>query len=58
MTANLRSVEEIKSIIFQLAPDELMVLMATIEERLETLGMMQLAETGFEEWNDPEENIA
>jgi acyl-CoA reductase-like NAD-dependent aldehyde dehydrogenase len=28
-----------------------------IEERAETIGMMQLSETGFEEWNGPGEDI-
>ncbi|MBF2009269.1 MAG: hypothetical protein IGS49_28465 [Chlorogloeopsis fritschii C42_A2020_084] len=56
MTAN-PSIEEIKTIIFQLPTEELMALMTAIEERLETLGIMQLAETGFQEWNDPEEDI-
>ena len=31
--------------------------MPTLEEKLETLQMMQLAETGFTEWNEEEENI-
>ncbi|MDZ8107787.1 MAG: hypothetical protein RM338_19505 [Nostoc sp. DedQUE12a] len=56
MRANL-SVEELKAMIFQLPVEELMVLIAEIEERLETITMMQLAETGFQEWNDPEEDI-
>jgi hypothetical protein len=56
MIANL-SVEELKAMIFQLPVEELMVLIAEIEERLETITMMQLAETGFQEWNDPEEDI-
>jgi hypothetical protein len=28
-----------------------------IENKLETLTLMKLAETGFPEWNDPEEDI-
>lgn len=28
-----------------------------IQERADTVAMMQLAETGFEEWNEPGENI-
>ena len=31
--------------------------MEDLEEKLETLQMMQLAETGFTEWNDEEEDI-
>jgi hypothetical protein len=56
MTVNA-NIEEIKAMIFQLPVEELVALMAEIEERLETVTMMQLAETGFHEWNDPEEDI-
>ena len=56
MTVNA-SIEEIKAMIFQLVAEKLVALMAEIEERLETVTMMQLAETGFNEWNDPEEDI-
>ncbi|MFB2922536.1 MULTISPECIES: hypothetical protein [Aerosakkonema] len=49
--------EEIKEMIFRLPVAEIIALMADIEERVENLTMMQLAETGFEEWNDPEEDI-
>ncbi|OKH37317.1 hypothetical protein NIES2119_13780 [[Phormidium ambiguum] IAM M-71] len=56
MTSNLTK-EEIKEMIFQLPVEEIISLMADIEERVENLTMMQLAETGFAEWNDPEENI-
>jgi len=56
MTVN-GSIEEIKGMIFQLPVEELVALMAEIEERLESVTMMQLAETGFNEWNDPEEDI-
>ncbi|HYW21354.1 MAG TPA: hypothetical protein VE956_19050 [Nodularia sp. (in: cyanobacteria)] len=51
------SIEEIKIMIFQLPVEELITLISEIEERLETVKMMQLAETGFQEWNDPEEDI-
>ncbi|MDB9372276.1 hypothetical protein [Nodularia sphaerocarpa] len=51
------SIEQIKTMIFQLPVEELITLMSEIEERLETVKMMQLAETGFQEWNDPEEDI-
>lgn len=56
MTSNLTK-EEIKEMIFQLPVEQIIALMADIEERVENLTMMQLAETGFAEWNDPEENI-
>lgn len=51
------TIEEIKTLIFLLPVEELMALMVDIEERLETVTMMQLAKTGFQEWNDPEEDI-
>lgn len=50
-------VEEIKAMIFQLSALELVALMVDIEQRVETVTMMQLAETGFQEWNDPQEDI-
>ncbi|MBD2609760.1 MAG: hypothetical protein FWK04_15260 [Nostoc sp. GBBB01] len=53
----LPRIEEIKAVIFELPVEELIKLMAEMEERLETVTMMQLAETGFQEWNDPEEDI-
>ena len=56
MTSN-QNVEEIKAMIFQLPVEELVSLMADIEERVETVTMRQRAETGFQEWNDPEEDI-
>jgi hypothetical protein len=56
MTSNLTK-EEIKEMIFQLPVEQLIALMADIEERVENLTMIQLAETGFAEWNDPEEDI-
>ena len=60
MTLNTsdRNLEEIKSIVLQLPIPDLMELFGEIEERLQTAGMMQLAESGFQEWNDPEENIS
>ncbi|MDJ0743321.1 MAG: hypothetical protein QNJ32_08160 [Xenococcaceae cyanobacterium MO_167.B27] len=51
------TVEEIKQIIFQLPIQEQIILKEQLEERLETIKMMQLAETGFTEWNDEEEDI-
>ncbi|MFQ4141205.1 hypothetical protein [Chlorogloeopsis sp. ULAP02] len=51
------SVEKIKNMILQLPIEELMRLMAAIEEKLETVAMMKLAEIGFQEWNEPEEDI-
>ena len=51
------TVEEIRQIIFQLPIQEQIILKKEIEEKLETLEIMQLAETGFAEWNDEEEDI-
>ncbi|MFH7025755.1 MAG: hypothetical protein ACHBN1_10190 [Heteroscytonema crispum UTEX LB 1556] len=51
------SVEEIKNIVLQLPIKELMKLVAAIEEKLETVAIMKLTETGFQEWKQPEEDI-
>ena len=51
------TLEEIKHTIFQLPRQEQIILMEDLEEKLETIQMMQLAETGFTEWNDEEEDI-
>lgn len=51
------TVAEIKQIIFNLPLDELIALDEEISEKIATTVMMQLAETGFPEWNDPEEDI-
>lgn len=51
------SVEEIRALILQLPPRELMALADTIEERAETLLMMSLSETGFREWEEEGEDI-
>jgi hypothetical protein len=56
MLANLTT-EDIKVLLFKLPTPELLNLMAEVKEKLDTDGMMQLAETGFDEWNDPEEDI-
>jgi hypothetical protein len=49
--------EDIKNFLFQLPIAELLKLIAEVEEKLDTTIMMQLAETAFDEWNDPEEDI-
>lgn len=51
------STEEIKALIFQLPPAELLKIAEAIEERAETIAMMQLSETAFQEWNEPGEDI-
>lgn len=56
MTQN-PTIEEIKILIFQLPIQEQITLIEELEERLKTLTMMQLAETGFSEWNEPGEDI-
>lgn len=57
MTTSIPTLEEIKQMIFQLPIQEQITLMGELEEKLETIQMMQLAETGFAEWNDEEEDI-
>jgi hypothetical protein len=51
------SMDEIKGLIFQLPAQELLALVDAIEDRAETVAMMQLAETGFQEWNEEGEDI-
>jgi len=49
--------DEIKGLLFQLPPADLLSLMEELEERVQTLEMMQLAETGFREWDEAGEDI-
>ena len=51
------SLEQVKALIFQLPVRELLELGDIIEERAETVAMMKLAETGFQEWFDEGEDI-
>ncbi|HCP32160.1 TPA: hypothetical protein DIT45_02810 [Candidatus Acetothermia bacterium] len=51
------SVEKVKALILQLPAQELLMLVDAIEERVETVAMMQLAKTGFEEWNKEGEDV-
>ena len=51
------SMDEIKTLIFRLPTEELLTLADGIEERAETVAMMRLAETGFQEWNEEGEDI-
>lgn len=51
------SVEKVKALILQLPAQDLLTLVDAIEERVETVAMMQLADTGFEEWNEEGENV-
>ena len=50
-------IDDIESLILQLPAEQFMTLADTIMERAETLGMMQLSETGFKEWNEKGEDI-
>ncbi|MFM5998316.1 MAG: hypothetical protein ACKPCI_13640 [Dolichospermum sp.] len=49
--------EEIKAMILQFPVEEINELIAEIRKSLEIREFMKLAETGFTEWNDPEEDI-
>lgn len=51
------SVEELKAFILQLPVPELLTLLDAMEDRAETVAMMQVAETGFKEWNEEGEDI-
>jgi len=54
LTVNL-DVDKIRELVFQLPPKDFIQLAREIEERLETFEMMQLAESGFEEWDATQE---
>ena len=56
VTLNM-SLEDIKTIIFQLPAQEFLSLADAIEDRSETIAMMQLSETGFQGWNEEGEDI-
>ena len=51
------SIEEIKDLVAQLSPRELLMLMDALEEQVETTAMMRSAETGFREWLEEGEEI-
>lgn len=51
------SAEEIRALVFQLPARDLMKIAEEIEERAQTVGLMQLSEAGFQEWNEPGEDI-
>ena len=55
--SKLQDYEAIKELIFQLPVEEQIKIMEELEARLKTVSIMKLAETGFPEWNDPEEDI-
>ncbi|MFM6012587.1 MAG: hypothetical protein ACKO99_18370 [Dolichospermum sp.] len=49
--------EELKAMILQYPVEEINELIEEIKNALEMREFMKLAETGFTEWNDPEEDI-
>ena len=49
--------EEIKAMILQFPVEEINELIAEIRKASEIAEFMKLAETGFTEWNDTEEDI-
>lgn len=51
------TIEQVKQLAFQLSAQDLLALLNDIQERLYSNEMMQIAESGFQEWNDPEEAI-
>jgi hypothetical protein len=51
------TIEQVKQLAFQLSAQDLLALLNDIQERLYGNEMMQIAESGFQEWNDPEEDI-
>ena len=51
------STEELKALILQLPPEDLLTIADEVEDRAETIAMMKLSESAFEKWNEPGENI-
>ena len=51
------STEELKALILQLPPEDLLTIADEVEDRAETIAMMKLSESAFEEWNEPGEDI-
>ena len=56
-TKILVSVQEVRQLAFQLSQQDLLSLLTDIQERLYTSELMAIAESNFQEWNDPEEDI-
>ncbi len=50
-------IEDVKHLISRLSQKDLLTLLTDIQEQLRTFEMMSIAESGFQEWNDPEEDI-
>jgi len=51
------SLENIEAVVFQLPGQEFLSLADAIKDRSETVAIMQLSETGFQEWNEEVEDI-
>jgi hypothetical protein len=51
------SPKRVKELVFQLPPREFLALAEAVTDRAETMAIMRLAETGFQEWNKPGEDI-
>ncbi len=51
------SLNQVREIVRQLPPQDLVTLAEEIEDQAETMAMMQLANSGFGEWNEPGEDI-
>jgi hypothetical protein len=51
------TLEDIKTLIAQLPLQQQLILLEDLEEQYDSLAFMKVAETGFTEWNDPEEDI-
>lgn len=51
------TIEEIKKLLPQLSPEQILKLDQEIHEYLETHMMMSAAQTSFAEWGDKEEDI-
>ena len=51
------SIEEVRQLAFQLSQQDLLSLLTDIQERLYANELMAIAESSFQEWNDPEEDI-
>ena len=51
------STEELRALILQLPPEDLLTIADEVEDRAETIAMMKLSESAFEEWNEPGEDI-
>jgi len=48
-------IDSVKDLLAQLTPQELQAALASVQDRLESLQMMKLAESAFAEWNTEED---